>query len=530
MEILNGYFENSDRAWLHLNVLSFDFGEYLVSFKVDCASLLENNENQSYTPLKSLKELEDILNIPYKLSSLNICRYEYLGSREDYEVGTSISNELYLLLKKLKSFGKDIIADYEVYIDAEDSYYCDVDPNYCFKIDISEKHIFNTEVNALIYSTIKSVFFEVPAFYTGAFLSEYSIHDKQELALISTNTKTRRLGYLKLLSVFIKDKSPAFSINKKFESFCGNYTDDLLLNSNPKGLIQQTVSGSSAKPYIELANNLSLITKINNVYHSGKTFKVYQQIYYDISEKSVFSLSDFDIIYFLETILKNDYFYFYQLLEIIYLEGEIDYKTLKEIYQIKLIDLLKRYSRKIFDRKKNTEIQIVLKRISNWEKPEIYLEHIIMPRLNWMVDLKIIELNFNVATITNRGEKLFQHFLIWNDINTSLVISPHDFLDRFIIHLFEDCYSREKFENPPLEVVKSRMYYYINKSFDYFRTLAPNRVTASQAIHYTKYMLYFKEHIKVGYKFIERNLSEDDEFIFRYQEQYQDGYIQKKLK
>ena len=70
----------------------------------------------------------------------------------------------------------------------------------------------------------------------------------------------------------------------------------------------------------------------------------------------------------------------------------------------------------------------------------------------------------------------------------------------------------------------------LENSFEIFKTLAPNRVTASQAANYTKYKLYMDDKIKVGYSFILNKLSEkeQDKFIFKYQEQYQDGYIQKK--
>ena len=75
-----------------------------------------------------------------------------------------------------------------------------------------------------------------------------------------------------------------------------------------------------------------------------------------------------------------------------------------------------------------------------------------------------------------------------------------------------------------------KIYYYIDSSFDLFKTLAPNRVTASQAANYTKYKLYLDDNIKVGYQFILGKLSEkeQDKFVFKYQEQYQDGYIQRK--
>jgi hypothetical protein len=165
------------------------------------------------------------------------------------------------------------------------------------------------------------------------------------------------------------------------------------------------------------------------------------------------------------------------------------------------------------------------------EKPEVYLEHIIMPRLNWMLDIGIVKGINNQFEITKNGIRLFQHLCIWNDINTEEIISPDAFLDRFMVHLYDDCFNENQVINPEkTDLILDRVFKHIEDSFDYFKTLAPNRVTASQAVNYTKYKLYLEDKIKVGYQFILGELSkkEQDKFIFKYQVQYQDGYIQKK--
>ncbi|WP_198151459.1 hypothetical protein, partial [Formosa algae] len=202
------------------------------------------------------------------------------------------------------------------------------------------------------------------------------------------------------------------------------------------------------------------------------------------------------------------------------------------VYKDKLINQLKEFNSFNRNRKVSNEINTVLKRILNWEKPEKYLEHVIMPRLNWMLDLNLIKLDRkNNVEITKIGDKLFENISIWNDINTKKVISPDSFLDRFMVHIFDDCYNNSETNSPiDAEFILDKMYGYIKQSFGLFKTLAPNRVTFSQAANYTKYMLYLNDDIKVGYQFILNKLSEKDQdiFIFKYQEQYRDGYIQLK--
>ena len=351
---------------------------------------------------------------------------------------------------------------------------------------------------------------------------------------MSTNTKVRRLGYFKLASSFIENKKvTAVTINRKFEVFSVNFTQELTVNENSKGLIKVTKTGISAKPYIDTAVNFDFINKINNFYSSGKQLKVYQVLRSEFPESSnVFLLSDFDKIFFLENILKYDFFYFGNLLEIIYIHERTSYIDIISVYKDKLINQLKEFNSFNRNRKVSNEINTVLKRILNWEKPEKYLEHVIMPRLNWMLDLNLVKLDRkNNVEITKIGDKLFENISIWNDINTEKIISPDSFLDRFMVHIYDDCYYNSKTNNPiNTEFILDKMYGYIKQSFGLFKTLAPNRVTVSQAANYTKYMLYLKDDIKVGYQFILNKLSEKDQdiFIFKYQEQYRDGYIQLK--
>src|SRR5690606_17294037 len=116
------------------------------------------------------------------------------------------------------------------------------------------------------------------------------------------------------------------------------------------------------------------------------------------------------------------------------------------------------------------------------------------------------------------------HLNIWNDINKEEIISPDAFLDRFMVHLFDDCYNDNQVINPQkIESILEKVFKHIEDSFYYFKTLAPNRVTASQSANYTKYKLYFEDGIKVGYQYILGELSKkgQDKFIFKFQEQYQ---------
>ena len=105
------------------------------------------------------------------------------------------------------------------------------------------------------------------------------------------------------------------------------------------------------------------------------------------------------------------------------------------------------------------------------------------------------------------------------------------FLNRFAIQAFHEVYEgTELFNEYQVDHIRTRINIYLNDSFSFFKTLAPNRITASQGMMYVKYKLYFEESIKVDQHFIENYLKHEgkDQFIYKFQKQYGDGYIQKK--
>lgn len=538
-EVLEYYLNNCQQAMIHQNELSFEFGgDYVIAFSFDIDDDIDNDaiddEYYSYNTISDFSDIDEFLRRIDEFTSFTIKGHEYLGWREDLTEGRSITNEMFSLIKIIRAYQQDAILDYYTSIDFGDAM-CDKYGSYLFNIQIIEELWWDVKfVKHLIKNSVSTV--SVPNFYTIFFRKNQQIKDDKIVPIISTNTKVRRLGYFKILSLFLNEnkKIPATSINKKFENYCLKYKELLEENQFKKGLINETKTGVSAKPYIDTANDLEFLNKINNIYYSGKPFKVYQTLQSEFSDSSnVFELNGFDRMFFLECILRNDYFYFSNLLELLFITERATYSHLVQVFQSQLITRLESYkqSNSFGDRKALNNIDTILNRIKKWEKPEVYLEHIIMPRLNWMLDFGIITGTNNEFKITEIGLKLFQHLCIWNDINTDEIISADAFLDRFMVHLYDDCYNNSELVNPKDEnVILEKMYRHIENSFDLFKTLAPNRVTASQAANYTKYKLYFNDNIKVGYQYILGKLSEkvQDKFIFKYQEQYQDGYIQNK--
>jgi hypothetical protein len=154
-----------------------------------------------------------------------------------------------------------------------------------------------------------------------------------------------------------------------------------------------------------------------------------------------------------------------------------------------------------------------------------------MPRVNWFADLGLITLSDNTITINENGKRLISELNSWVDIEAECVADSSDFLRKFYPHVYAKSYFESYGEYPNEEIINGLVDQYINQSFALFKTLAPNRVTSSQAFTFAKYCFYFKNGFSVSESYLTRIIEQNfsNKYIYKFQPSYGDGYIQKIL-
>lgn len=402
---------------------------------------------------------------------------------------------------------------------------------YGSRFFVSNEYWNNTELYDYCTSLFdKAVQLGIPMFYQTTNRPK----DNYEIKVLSSNTKARRLGYLKILMEMFKvyPKISIAHINTKFESFAHKYKDHLDRYKNNKGEVIRTKTGNSAKPYIELAEKMGLIHKIVGYYSLGKDGKLYNEVkqYLTLNNQNPFVLDDFDTIFFMELLLKEDYLYLYTIITLAHRIANISYNYLKSNFKAHLLKQCELYIENIYPQsfEKIQSIKNRTYRIRNWEKPDVYMEHVIMPRLNWLYDMDFISLNQDLSfDLTSKGKYLCYNLWTWNDINSGEVVSSIWFIDNYFMQMIDMVLGKSgnKFNSLDFSNIKK----YIDNSFSLFKTLAPNRVTFSQMSKYVRYMLYLKENKLIEAENIKNIFGELEfsEYIYRYQKQYEDGYVQK---
>jgi len=357
-----------------------------------------------------------------------------------------------------------------------------------------------------------------------------------KIKTINLQTKVRRLAYLKMiLNMFMKSKYyPANIFNRKIEMEAEVYKNQLLNYSNSKGLIEQTKTGNSAKPYVEALLSLQLLYTQNNIYQVSKYGKIYNVIdnKLKLEKNNFFNLESYQKSFFLFFIFQNDELYFWVLLNIIYIEkNNTTYKNIKDVFQDYLIkELQQKMTSSTLPKNSIRNISEKLNRIKEWKNPKKYLEHIIEPRINWLLDLGMLNKDSfqnNIISLSRKGLILFDVLNSYYDVFLEkYLISEHllcfDFFD-MVNELYE---INAKPMNNDFNLINR----YIDESFNLFKTIAPNRVTASQAILYSCYMMLFKEGIVVNFCTIQQylNSKNNTKYIFDWYKTENDGSIRRK--
>ena len=563
-KIVSYLFENSfDTYKTSADTLMFSVDDsnrliILVSYEKD----LKKNEDDE-TGSICLSELSAFQNRHIK--DITISNFECIGYRDDLvdaeRLPPSICFYLFSFLRKLVNYSKKSGNSSSTFIykvvkghnlslnfgygegDECSSIYCNAPPNYIFEIKLQDSYFGDINLFKSLIGTFPKLPWLRPfGYYLEGYKKSVDIPDKKKLKLFDTNTKTRRIGYLKLLADFFEKqkKIPQNLINKVFEEFAIPFEDELVQYKNPRGMIKVSKTGISAKPYIGLGKDIGILNYLNGYYSPGKDFKVYIQLRKEFQYSQVFELSLLDKIFFGEQLLKYDFFYLSNLLELILVCEPSNYVELKNNFKDytlkKLGEIIKQSrDRDTVSKRAVNDISAVYKRIKGWDKPGVYLEHLLMPRLNWLLDLDLIDMDKGLnVSLTDEGLRLLTNLCCWADINCERVVTPDSFLDRFSLHLFDFVYRKEtrtgKTNEENVSLIKQKITECIDESFEYFRTLAPNRVTASQAINYTKFKLFLTKNFIVESKDIRDFLESDEQvdFVVMFQRKYNDGYIQKK--
>ena len=170
--VLEYYLTNCQQAMIHQNELSFEFGgDNVIAFSFDINYDIDNDalydEYYSYNTISDISDIDEFLTKIDDFTSLTIKGYEYLSWRENLTEGKSITNEMFSLIKIIRTYQQDAILDYYTNIVFGDEM-CDKYGNYMFNILIVNelwwniefaKHLIENNISEVSVQSFYSIFF-----------------------------------------------------------------------------------------------------------------------------------------------------------------------------------------------------------------------------------------------------------------------------------------------------------------------------------------------------------------------------------
>lgn len=372
---------------------------------------------------------------------------------------------------------------------------------------------------------------EYQAYYLS--FSDNKLLEDYHFDFLGTNTKVRRLGYLGLLLSLFKD-SPSIAkknLSRLLEQKARDCRSALDSYKNQKGVILPSKTGVSAIPYIKLALEMGVIREMTGHYELGKMGRVYVEMQNVAHEEQAnpFELTAIEKMFWLERLLEEDFVYLFTLMEYAFVSDTPSYSDLRKQFNILVLKKLETLYSNAHETLPKTTLRNAIRRIKSWKKAEVYLEHILMPRLNWLYDLGLLELQKDLTfELSQEGRLLFLNMAEWRDLRQSDICNPTSLLDVYYMHVANDVFMEGRGRDS--EVTGDALTEMLAYSFDHFKTMAPNRVTFSVYQAFAKYTLLSDKLLVVESADIKEDYlpSVADKYVFMFQRYYNDGFIQKK--
>lgn len=235
----------------------------------------------------------------------------------------------------------------------------------------------------------------------------------------STNTQLRRLDVISSFVRLIgKRQVPLELLKKQIITWSVNAEKNIYSYSERNGLLTSNGKPTTAfKKYISLIKEIGVLKQLGSVVSLTTTGLI---LFSFLKNKDEYpsELSEEEKYYFLHILFSKDGDYLLLIIDLISSQNNNNKQNqLQEQFEKVLLE---RLESKILYSNKYAKMSLSEKRrivTTEWQNAKSYSEHIIAPRLEWMIDLNIVTKLNGSYILTKRGEKFKMHLLTINGVN-----------------------------------------------------------------------------------------------------------------
>lgn len=312
----------------------------------------------------------------------------------------------------------------------------------------------------------------------------------QYRALEGTNTKTRRLAYLTTVVSCLRRESLSL---QRLLTVLGNWNKD---HSNSlqhyyiqTGELTFTKQHSAISHYLDLAVKLGIVTSLAGVYRNTRTGLVLGTLVEQSRATSnPFFLTTAERLFYAYLILKNDADILLTIVGRISKQPDITLSELQDDFQNDFLDRLERKVKLCRDELVRRQLLDRISQVNReWKNPKKYAEHIVPPRLNWLLDLLLLDVEKfkkHQYSFSEGGQLLFSALATSHDLSDV----TDDWVDADFWKLAAKIFNKRKswitwqrMSDPKRRDVLGGL---LSDTFKTFRYTFVPKVSASQALLY----------------------------------------------
>lgn len=209
-------------------------------------------------------------------------------------------------------------------------------------------------------------------------------------AIEATNTKTRRLAYLQALTLILKNRTYTRpQLLEKIANWNKANLQDLKSYWVTTGEVTSTRQNSAGSRYIDLAMGLGVIAHISGVYRCTRLGRVLITLLDQTEEntENAFQLTIASRMFFTYLLLQKDADLLLLLTDSIESHTKLSLAPMQRQFKELFLERLNLKIELSSDEKTRRILIDRRREVDAWKKPERYAEHLIPPRLNWLLDL-----------------------------------------------------------------------------------------------------------------------------------------------
>lgn len=322
-------------------------------------------------------------------------------------------------------------------------------------------------------------------------------------AIEGTNTQVRRLAYLTtIVSILGRTALNQQVLLTRLVRWSQEHKGHLDEYWSQTGKVTCTRRNSAGARYLDLANSLGIVAPISGEYRLTRVGLTLHALK-TVEQDNPFTLTDVERLFYTYLLLDKDADVLLTILTRLQEQPGIGLAGLQKTYQQDLISRLTRKGQVVEDERVKEQLRDRRLAVEmSWKKPARYAEHIVPPRVNWLLDLGFLEptpFQHHQYHLTEAGANFLGNLPCFDetfrDVSTSWLSA--DFWPLAAMHLLNIQSSRrwsELDEEEQLAVGTPRL----KEAFGIFQHAMIPKVSLTQVLLYMTVKLILENHILVG--------------------------------